>query len=1603
MFNQNRLDMGRASWKHLLTISISLTSFLFAQGQNNDCVTAQIICSDERVTFTPRGAGIQDFANPNNHPGCLKGGFDGFGTENQSAWYYFEFREDMPPNSVIEFTISPFLIPGRKSPDFDFAIFGPNLKCDSLGFPVRCSFANETCDLCPETGLGRGATDESEPALDQDGFVAPMIVQPGEGYYLVLDNFLGDATGFSLTWGGSAAPFLNCLANPVCRNKTVNAGPDLQFCQNPGSIQLNPTVKGVSSRTRYEWLGTPEALSYLSDKNVLKPIVTLPDNFSGSLDYIISFVDLDCVAADDIKVTVTQNASAQLRADTIICQGESTTISLTETYLSYRWSNGAITPTITVDSGGVYSVTVSNGDTCTSTAQITIIQSETPKPTIEGKDKLCTGELLTLHTSGAFNTYFWSNGDRDSMTTINRGGNYSITVTNAYGCRGTGSTTVTESPNPVPIIVGNSNICEGETATLATTESYIAYQWSTNDTTSTILARAGGSFVVTVTDANGCRGTDDFSIVQNQLPTLTVVGDRSLCESDTLQLTAQTNASNISWSTGATTPTIDVSTAGNYTVTVRNDAGCEKTETIPIQQQPKPQPFISDSITICPETGATLQAEGNFIQYRWSTGDTTAAIFVNQPGIYTLQVTNAFGCTGIATQTVDTFPSIQMPSISGDLAFCPDAGTTLRVTGNGNYVNYSWSNGATGDSIKVFDSNTYKVTVSDSNGCTSQASITVQAFVVNAPPSDTIEFCAGSIATIQPEGNFVTYSWSNGSTQPTLSVSEPAIFSVTVTDGNGCNSNATYTLIENQLPQVMIQGEPRFCKTETTQLTATPGFVTYSWSNNATTASITVGIPAVYRVIVTDENGCAGKDSTFVTELPLPTPKILGPESICPDQSATLRLQTAYPLYSWSDGSQDSILNINEGGTFAVTVTDENGCIGFTSTMVDTFAKPTVIITADTTLCEGSSTSLMATAGFTVYQWSNGGSKDSTTIHAAGTYSVTARDGNGCIASDDIIITAVTSPMADAGQAQTLDCTVKSVRIGTPAQHPYLFIWNGPGITAANANLPQPTVDQSGTYTLVVTDTLSQCESAATTVEVSDLSYIPQITLQLQDTLDCNTATVTLDAAGSQQGNGITYQWYNARREAITNETNLNLTTNQEGIYYFEIKDALTGCQAIDSIQVMADFDPAFVEAGPTQMLDCNNLVVTLSGSTSSEEDHILYKWMGPNGNKVSNLLITEVDQPGWYVLMVTNAKNGCSNMDSVLVNLDRTPPVVSAGSDKALDCTISTIELQGAVQANGATLSHTWKATHNYTFDDPTVLTQTINQPGIYILEAKNLQNGCSALDSIVITDNSDYPTDVTLDLTDPTCFGAKNGKIEIASVTGGNGPYFFSLNGSPMESVESFDSLGVGKYQLRIEDVAGCSYETEVALKEGTLLKVDLGKDTTIRFGARITLEPFVNVPTQTIIDLKWGGNTIENCYDNCWLQPVLARETGESTYTVTVTNEDGCTATDDIKVIVVSNRDVFIPNAFSPNGDGHNDVFMIYAGKEVASIKKLIIMNRWGNMVFQANNFRPNDPTRGWNGRLPEGNEFNPNVFVYYAEIEFYDSDKPVVYTGDVTVVK
>ena len=265
------------------------------QAQINNCVGSQVVCDSEDLTLNPQGPGIDDFADEDNDPGCM------VDLENNTAWYYFEINETAPSGLELGFIIHPN---GGFGEDYDWALYGPDVKCNNLGSPIRCSSSSAQCDFCPETGMGMGTSDVTEGPGSGDGFVMSLQVQPGQGFFLMIDNWQGTNNGFVLSWTGSAAEHLNCDAEVPC-DIVADAGPDIVTCGVDQSlILLSGSATNTNGNESYSWSGTNGGTDFLSDPGIASPVIFLPSDFSGVIIYTLIVSEDSCTSRDNLTLTV---------------------------------------------------------------------------------------------------------------------------------------------------------------------------------------------------------------------------------------------------------------------------------------------------------------------------------------------------------------------------------------------------------------------------------------------------------------------------------------------------------------------------------------------------------------------------------------------------------------------------------------------------------------------------------------------------------------------------------------------------------------------------------------------------------------------------------------------------------------------------------------------------------------------------------------------------------------------------------------------------------------------------------------------------------------------------------------------------------------------------------------------------------------------------------------------------------------------------------------------------------------------------------------------------------------------------------------------------
>ena len=689
----------------------------------------------------------------------------------------------------------------------------------------------------------------------------------------------------------------------------------------------------------------------------------------------ISF-PITAYAVSEIRIAINSQIVAGYNAIDAVSIGKST--SPDATFSSYLWSpGGETTATKTASTAGTYKLTTTNSLGCQLSETVKVVDALTTPPTIlaGGPTTFCQGDSVLL-TSNQNTGNVWSNGATTKSIRVKTAGSYTVAYNDGSGCGVLTSapTVITINPLPVVTVTGNLGICSGGSTTLDAGAGFNSYRWSTSATTRTITVTSASNFTVTVTNANGCKATANVSTTASSTPVPVISGTTTFCQGSSTTLDAGAGFSAYSWSTGATTRTITVSTAANFSVTVTNASGCSGTANINTSFYTPPTPSITGNLDFCPGGSTTLIANSGYVIYSWSTGATSSSIPVNVAGTYTVTVTDANGCRASISKVVLQAAS-PIPVITGTLSFCGSSSTTLEA-GLG-YSSYAWSNGASTHSIVVSTAGTFSVTVTNASGCTGTASVTTTttgAVPISPGPisGNTGGICNSSnnVYSIAAVPNTAFYVWTvpagativSGQGTTSITVNYSNTFSsgdIVVAASNACGQSPSNTPRKLAITSIAttpgeITGQASgLCGqlNKVYSITSVSGTNSYLWTvpTGATivsgqgTTNLTVNFASNFgtgNICVKTINTCGNSANNCLVLQGIPSvpTAINGPTSACAKQSNvvyTVAPVTGASSYSWSVTNQGKILSGQGTNSIVleflsknvdISVTANNGC-----------------------------------------------------------------------------------------------------------------------------------------------------------------------------------------------------------------------------------------------------------------------------------------------------------------------------------------------------------------------------------------------------------------------------------------------------------------------------------------------------------------------------------------------------------------------------------------------------------------------------------------------------------------------------------------------------
>lgn len=480
---------------------------------------------------------------------------------------------------------------------------------------------------------------------------------------------------------------------------------------------------------------------------------------------------------------------------------------------SYPYS----TPEISITGNGfnndayyyyTYNMKYSSG--CESTRE-PVIATIKPIPVVDlGNDtSICPGtSVITLDAGNQGTTYVWNTGASTQTVTIDTGMTYSVLVTGSNGCVASDSVIVLNGINPSPVLPDSLVLCAGTIDSLDAGNSGSTYAWSNGENTQKLGLQTAGVYNVSITSPTGCTIVDSTEVIVHALPFVHIGSDTAICPGDNITLDAGNTGSGNSfqWNTSATSQTISVSDSGYYSVTVTNIYGCQENDSIHITSNPEPVNTLPDTTNWCMGTSPSLDAGNAGSSYLWNTGDISQSIPVNDSGVYSVIITNSYGCS-ITSETEVVVRQIPTVELRADTNICSGVSITLDAGSQPSGSNYEWSNGDTTQTTQAFGGGLYTATVTNQYGCTTSDDVNIGLLpnpvvggINEAQNADgSFTFTGSGLQNI----NAITgYEWDFGdnstpstAAQPTHTYTSNGIYTVRLVVFSICGSDTVYKSI----------------------------------------------------------------------------------------------------------------------------------------------------------------------------------------------------------------------------------------------------------------------------------------------------------------------------------------------------------------------------------------------------------------------------------------------------------------------------------------------------------------------------------------------------------------------------------------------------------------------------------------------------------------------------------------------------------------------------------------------------------------------------------------------------------------------------------------
>lgn len=797
-------------------------------------------------------------------------------------------------------------------------------------------------------------------------------------------------------------------------------------------------------------------------------------------------------------------------------------------------------------------------------------------------------------------------------------------------------------------------------------------------------------------------------------------------------------------------------------------------------------------------------------------------------------------------------------------------------------------------------------------------------------------------------------------------------FFVTATDTLGCESDDSILVIVNSLPLIDAGPDTSVCIGESVGLSAT-GAASYVWDPSpalsCTSCQQPVASPALTQTFYltgTDNNGCQNRDSVMVIVNPLPIPTLSQDTSMCLGDSALQITASGGIGYLWTPSIGLSCLLCpnpfalpSQTTTYNVSVTDQNGCSNFDSLTI-TVNQISIATSADTSICSGISIPISA-FGAASYLWSPAvGLNDPSISNPIATplqptmYYVDGIGQNGCSDKDSVFVDVYAAPNIIISADTTL-CAGDSYQMIANGTASYSWAPSN-GLNCTNCPNPLATPLSSTVYFVTGTDQFGCSTTDSVRITVNAL---PVITIS-SDTSICSGDSALLLAQG-----GINYNW--APFSFLSNPSISNpIAKPTSSIQYHVTVSDISGCANEDSVFITVNPLPTAGAGADISLCRGDSTQLLASGGTQ-------YLWIPANLLSCSTCPdpFTRTTTTTTYRVIATDL-NGCSDDDEITVIVNNLPNVITTGGVAICSGDSAVISASGAN-------SYSWTPVTG--LSDP-LLPVTTASPGSTITYTITGTNGIGCLDTAHLQVKVDPLPNVDAGIDMSICEGDS-----AALSANGAASYLWepTIGLSCTACPNPFASPTITTtYHLEGSDLAGCKGYDSLTITVLPLPSIDAGTDQTLNQGESVML---VGSGGSTYNWTPAAGLSNPSVYN-----PVASPST-TTIYYLTGYDALGCSGLDSVTISVV--HEIYVANAFSPNGDGVNDMFSIDHNQGLELIT-FAIYNRWGELVFITD-----DISIGWNGNL-KNNPQPIGIYVYIIHGNDLDG-QPVTTTGNLTLLR